>query len=214
MAGRPSSWVREGECAGDHRGLRAGQVSTGGTRALGRAIGLLAPYPGRGGRVTTGPGGVWVLQPGPEPSGDTTNPRSRQGIGERATTRRTPRRPGGSRRVAYDRCTGGRETQATHGREGDVGQSVPWVVTRERLCAHPSCHHPSTARRAGSQNALPEEPHACMAHVRVCGRAGWVTIGSTRQPTASSFGSAALRLRFWRRLTAGVLATRGREFHC
>ncbi len=34
------------------------------------------------------------------------------------------------------------------------------------------------------------------------------------EPTASSFGSATLRLRFRRRLTASVIATRGREFYC
>ena len=36
----------------------------------------------------------------------------------------------------------------------------------------------------------PEEPDELIAHVRVCGGAGWVTTGSTRKPTASSFGSA------------------------
>jgi hypothetical protein len=33
---------------------------------------------------------------------------------------------------------------------------------------------------------LLEEPDALIAHVRVCGRAGWVTTGSTRQPTPYS----------------------------
>jgi hypothetical protein len=36
---------------------------------------------------------------------------------------------------------------------------------------------------------LLEEPDAFMAHVRVCGRAGWVTTGSTRQPTPNSLRS-------------------------
>src|SRR5262245_26535189 len=59
-------------------------------------------------------------------------------------------------------------------------------------------------RQSGAETLVTEEPYALIAHVRVCGGAGWVTIGSTRKPTASSFGFAALRLRFRRRLTAGV----------
>ena len=31
-----------------------------------------------------------------------------------------------------------------------------------------------------------EEPDALITHVRVCGGAGWVTIGSTRKPTPYS----------------------------
>jgi hypothetical protein len=85
-AGRQQSWVRDGECAGHHRGLRAGHVFTGGTRELGRAICLLADMPGVGDRVTKGPGAVWALRLDSEPCGDTTNARSTQGIGERATS--------------------------------------------------------------------------------------------------------------------------------
>jgi len=59
-------------------------------------------------------------------------------------------------------------------------------------------------RQSGAETLVTEEPDAFIAHVRVCGGAGWVTIGSTRKPTANSFGSAPLRLRFRRRLTAGV----------
>jgi len=32
----------------------------------------------------------------------------------------------------------------------------------------------------------PEEPDELIAHVRVCGGAGWVTTGSTRKPTPYS----------------------------
>jgi len=48
----------------------------------------LAPCdrPGRGDRVTKGPGVGWALRPGHEPCGETTNEGSRQGIGERATS--------------------------------------------------------------------------------------------------------------------------------
>jgi hypothetical protein len=41
----------------------------------------------------------------------------------------------------------------------------------------------------GVAEALLEEPYALIAHVRVCGGAGWVTIGSTRHLTASSVRS-------------------------
>src|SRR4029453_17564891 len=65
---------------------RAGHAATGGTRELGRAIGVLAHMPGVGDRVTTGPGVGWALRPGHEPCGETTNEGSTQGIGERATS--------------------------------------------------------------------------------------------------------------------------------
>src|SRR5215813_2717117 len=41
--------------------------------------------------------------------------------------------------------------------------------------------------RAGT--LAPEEPDELIAHVRVCGGAGWVTTGSTRKPTPHSFRS-------------------------
>ena len=59
-------------------------------------------------------------------------------------------------------------------------------------------------RQSGAETLVTEEPYAFIAHVRVCGGAGWVTTGSTRKPTAYSFGFATLRLRFRRRLTASV----------
>src|SRR5919202_4833329 len=45
VAGRQQSWVRFGECAGHHRGLRAGHVFPGVTRELGRATCLLVTFP-------------------------------------------------------------------------------------------------------------------------------------------------------------------------
>jgi len=60
--------------------------------------------------------------------------------------------------------------------------------TRERLCAHKSCHHTPTEQRTRVADALPEEPDALIAHVRVCGRAGWVTTGSTRQGVIRDIG--------------------------
>ena len=47
-----------------------------------------------------------------------------------------------------------------------------------------------------------EEPYAFIAHVRVCGGAGWATACSTRKPTPTASARATLRL--LARLTAGV----------
>ena len=44
-------------------------------------------------------------------------------------------------------------------------------------------------RQSGAETLVPEEPYALMAHVRVCGGAGWVTTGSTRKPTPNSLVS-------------------------
>jgi len=55
--GRQQSWVRYGECAGHHRGLRAGHAFMGSTRELGRARCLLAEWPEeKGYRRTKSPG--------------------------------------------------------------------------------------------------------------------------------------------------------------
>ena len=69
-------------------------------------------------------------------------------------------------------------------------------------------------RQSGAETLVTEEPDELIAHVRDCGGAGWVTTGSTRKPTASSFGSALLRLRFWRRLTASVRLLKLHCMHC
>ena len=42
-------------------------------------------------------------------------------------------------------------------------------------------------RQSGAETLVTEEPYALIAHVRVCGGGDWVTIGSTRNPTASRF---------------------------
>ncbi|HEY5867367.1 MAG TPA: hypothetical protein VI542_17730 [Candidatus Tectomicrobia bacterium] len=41
-------------------------------------------------------------------------------------------------------------------------------------------------RQSRADTLVTEEPDAFIAHVRVCGGAGWVTTGSTRKATASS----------------------------
>src|SRR6516162_10041286 len=119
-----------------------------------------------------------------------TRPRALRGDPERgkharyrgtSDKRRTPRGSGGSRSVAYYRGTWGSETQATHGREGDVGQSIPAGTIHERDSELANRVTPPTGQYPRVADALPEEPDALIAHVRVCGRAGWVTTGSTRQ---------------------------------
>ena len=92
VAGRPQSWAWHGECAGHHRGLRAGQASIGVARALGRAICLLVHMAGVGDRMTQGPGVVGGLRPDPEPFGD--NPNARKHARDRGASdkRRASRR--------------------------------------------------------------------------------------------------------------------------
>ena len=57
-------------------------------------------------------------------------------------------------------------------------------------------------RQSGAETLVTEEPYAFIAHVRVCGGAGWVTAGSTRKPTPTA--SARTSLRLLARLTASV----------
>jgi hypothetical protein len=40
-------------------------------------------------------------------------------------------------------------------------------------------------RQSSAETLVTEEPYELIAHVRVCGGAGWVTTGSTRKPTNS-----------------------------
>jgi hypothetical protein len=57
-------------------------------------------------------------------------------------------------------------------------------------------------RQRGATTLVTEEPYAFIAHVRVCGGAGWATAGSTRKPTPTAFARPSLRLLAW--LSAGV----------
>src|SRR5262245_16472941 len=55
-------------------------------------------------------------------------------------------------------------------------------------------------RQRGAEPLVTEEPDALIAHVRVCGGAGWVTTGSTRKPRWRRRRSDAWNLRrSWRR---------------
>src|SRR5437667_12544286 len=79
-------------------------------------------------------------------------------------------------------------------------------------CPHPGSSTPSdlamqgstVMRQSGAATLATEEPDALIAHVRVCGGAGWVTIGSTRKLTAYSLRFATLRCGFRQQLKAGV----------
>jgi bacterial/archaeal transporter family protein len=45
-------------------------------------------------------------------------------------------------------------------------------------------------RQSGAETLVTEEPYALIAHVRICGGAGWATTGSTRPPITLAFLSA------------------------
>ena len=167
---RPPPGAERG--AGLHRG-RAGTGERPGRRVHG---------PATGARRTTGPGVARGLPPGAAPATATTHRAAGQGSGPRATSDAPRAGPGGSRRGASDRRRWGTEA---HGRAGVVGPSPRGPDTRERReRTTPDHGRPVDGARAAA--ARPDEPEACMAHVRVCGGAGWVTTGSTRQLTASS----------------------------
>ena len=127
------------------------------------------PIPGMGDRVTKGPGVPWGLPPGHEPVRDTTNAGSRQGIGK-ASDKRSLRE--GQRAVvaSYSTDEGGevRPKRPTGGK-ATSGRACNGQDTRERHCAHQSCHQPPIGLHPGAAEALLEEPYACIAPVRVCG---------------------------------------------
>jgi hypothetical protein len=85
-----------------------------------------------------------------------------------------PKRPTGGKAPSGRASAGRRQgrdfelTNPDHGTPGDC--DARWVL-------------------AWAAEALLEEPYALIAHVRVCGGAGWVTTGSTQQPTAYSVRS-------------------------
>jgi len=93
-------------------------------------------YPRPGGPGDHRPWRDLERPPGPEPCGDTTHHGSTPGSGE-ASDKRSPR-DGEVAVVAVQRTGegGGSEAQATHGREGAVGQRLRWRDTGERRRAH------------------------------------------------------------------------------
>jgi hypothetical protein len=78
-----------GECAGYHRGLRAGHVFRGVARERGRTTCLRAPFPAWGTgcpQALAWPGGFTQAM---SPKGTPRTQRSRRGIGKRATSEAT-----------------------------------------------------------------------------------------------------------------------------
>jgi len=125
------------------------------------------------------------LPPGDEPGWDTTNSGSTHGIGERATSK-GPREGQVAVVAAHSTEEGGevRPKRPTGGKAPSGRVSTGGRQGRDFEITNPGHGRPVDCKRVAA--ALSEEPDACIAHVRVCGRAGWVTTGSTRQPTAPS----------------------------
>jgi hypothetical protein len=123
-AGRPPSWVREGQGAGHHRGLRAGQVFPGVARARGSTTGLRAQRP------EWGPGGPQALAWSggcPQATSPMRTPRtpcSRRGIGQRAPSAATREGPGGVCAAPRPGAGGGTAPHGPHGRAGHAGPPV------------------------------------------------------------------------------------------
>jgi hypothetical protein len=50
-------------------------------------------------------------------------------------------------------------------------------------------------RQSGAETLVTEEPYELIAHVRICGGAGWVTTGSTRKSFVDTdFGEVSVTL--------------------
>ncbi len=73
------------------------------------------------------------------------------------------------------------------------------------------CRAAKVMHQSGAETLVTEEPYAFIAHVRVCGGAGWATAGS--YPEADCL-QPTLRCGFRQQLNAGVVATRGRGVYC
>jgi len=135
-AGRQQSWVRDGKCAGHHRGLRAGHVFTGVARERGRTTGLRAPLPDGGtGRpqALAGPGGFTQAT---SPMRTPRTPCSRRGIGKRVPSEATR---DGQGVVCAAHSTGeGGEPRPTGppGGKATPGITFVWRDQWERLRAH------------------------------------------------------------------------------
>src|SRR5438128_7000034 len=140
------------------------------------------------------------------PQGTPRTHGSRQGIGK-ASDKRSPRK--GQRVVVAAHSTGEggevRPKRPTGGKAPSGRASAGRRQGRDFELTNPNHRQPVDCRArnlARAAAALLEEPDACIAHVRVCGGAGWVTTGSTRQPTPTAFARASLWL--LARLTASV----------
>ena len=194
VAGRQPSWVRFGEHGGHHRGRRAGQASTGVARERGRATCLLVTEPGVGDRVTKGPGVVLGAPPRSRAREGDHKPREHARYRDASDKCRVPRWAGGqsSRRIVPTKVGHQGPRDPREGRRPPGRASAGRRQGRDFELTNPDNSTPVDRGRAAA--ALREEPDASIAHVRVCGGAGWVTTGSTRQPTANSLRSCVARL--------------------
>ena|SRR5437868_3653690 len=66
-------------------------------------------------------------------------------------------------------------------------------------------------RQSGAETLVTEEPDAFIAHVRVCGGAGWVTTGSTRSEPAADVATTRVLHVAQRRLAVRVGTALARE---
>ena len=150
--GRQQSWMRFGEYRGHHRGLRAGHVFTGGTRELGRATCLLDAIPGGGDRVTKSPGGILGAFPEvPSPEG---RPRTMEARTISGRERQAQRPERDRMAVVASQSTGeGGEPRPTGptGGKATSSRASSGQDTRERLCAHQSCHQTPMGLHQGQQ---------------------------------------------------------------
>ena len=128
--GRQQSRGRKGEPAGHHRGLRAGHVSIGVIRELGRASRLLGSHSrSRGGRLNQHPGVSGPMRTADEPTPtqvgrDTKHSASTQGTGRE----RKANRPGWTKAVVATHSTAGRNaarhTVRTRGEPRPKGPTI------------------------------------------------------------------------------------------
>jgi hypothetical protein len=167
--GRPQSVARQGEGHGFHRGLRAGHGVTGGTRALGRARGLLVRGAGSAGvPADQEPRRGWRAS-APSRAVRTTNGGSRQGIGERARSEAT--RDGHGAVVAkHSVClaayvSGGLKSRSARG-HGLISQSGGNASLAERRGRYGEVY-PGTKAKAGDSQDGPGATSCCLSEDRV-----------------------------------------------
>ena len=142
--GRQQSCTRQGERAGHHRGLRAGQVLKGVNRELGRASRL----PGRESRITGDrhhqhPGihcsTRTMNEPNPAQAGGNTKNASTQGTGRE----RNANQPGRTKAVVATHSTAGTESVKTklrmRGEPRPKGPMIKAARQREGEAGHDLC---------------------------------------------------------------------------
>ncbi len=143
--GRQQSCSRQGERAGHHRGLRAGQVLRGVIRELGRASRLLGrERRNTGDRHNQHPGNCQTTRMANEPKpaqagGNTKESASTQGTGRE----RNANQPGRTKAVVATRSTAGTESAKmkfrTRGEPRPKGPTIKAERQREGEAGHDLC---------------------------------------------------------------------------